>query len=160
MINTIILLHGHERLTAREAKSFEKGDTIFGENSTPEELKRWPIDQKEQAVAELAKYSCSYKEDGQLTNITEYALEYCECDQDGEFVSGSNYDLAEEDPEGLRRQFLDELRKQHLEGLHKMYLEEVEEIAEQCRAEGYPDHGSNFELRVEALRRMYPELWE
>lgn len=26
----------------------------------------------------------------------EYALEYCECDEDGEFIQGADFDLAEE----------------------------------------------------------------
>lgn len=29
-------------------------------------------------------------------NVTEYALEYCECDEDGEFIQGADFDLAEE----------------------------------------------------------------
>lgn len=32
-------------------------------------------------------------------NVEEYALEYCETDQDGEFVEGSDYDLAPETTE-------------------------------------------------------------
>lgn len=96
MLNTIILKHGYARLTNAEMKSFEKGDTIFGENAAPEELKRWSIEQKEEALKELEKHSCTYIKDVQLTTISEYALEYCECDDDGEFVSGSDYELAEE----------------------------------------------------------------
>lgn len=98
MMNTIILKHGYAKLTRTEMKDFEKGDTIFRENSAPEELKRWSVDQEAEALAELKKYRCSYIEDVQLTTISEYAIEYCECDEDGEFVSGSNFELAEEDP--------------------------------------------------------------
>lgn len=40
MNNTIILLKGEELLTRGEYKKFNKGDTIFGNDSNPEELKR------------------------------------------------------------------------------------------------------------------------
>ena len=96
MNNTIILLKGEERLTNTEYKKFAKGDTIFGDNSNPMELKRWDIEQKEEAKAELMKHKCSYSKDIELHYIEEYALEYCKCDEDGEFVEGSDYDLAEE----------------------------------------------------------------
>lgn len=33
----------------------------------------------------------------ELTYIDEWALEYCECDEDGEFVEGSDYDMADEE---------------------------------------------------------------
>lgn len=46
-----------------------------------------------------------------------------------------------------------------LEDVYKDYLEECDAIAEQCIAEGYPSHGSNYELRVERLRESYPELF-
>ncbi len=39
------------------------------------------------------------------------------------------------------------------------YLAECEAIAEQCEEEGYPSHGSNYELRVSRLRESYPELF-
>lgn len=31
-----------------------------------------------------------------INEVEEYAIEYCECDEDGEFLSGSDYNLAEE----------------------------------------------------------------
>ena len=96
MNNTIRLLRGELRFTEAEYKRFEKGDTIFGDGSNPEELKRWSIDQAEEAKEELQKYRCSYTADIALHNVTEYALEYCEYDEEGSFVSGSDYDLAEE----------------------------------------------------------------
>ena len=97
MFNTILLKRGEIRLTRNERKKFEKGDTIWGDNSYPEILMKWDINQTEEAKAELAKYKCSYEEDGQLFNVTEYALEYCEYDEDGEFYRGSDFDLAEEE---------------------------------------------------------------
>lgn len=50
--------------------------------------------------------------------------------------------------------------KEHgLEDLYKQYLEEVKEIEEECYEEGFPSNGDTFDLRVEALKRSYPELW-
>lgn len=97
MTNTIILLKGELRFTKSEYKGFSKGNTIWGDNNEPEEMERWSIEEIAEAKAELAKYRCSYTKDGELYNVTEYALEYCECDGDGEFISGSDYDLAAED---------------------------------------------------------------
>ncbi len=94
--NTIILKKGETRLSDKKYKDFEKGDTIWGLNADPEELKRWNIKDKEQAEAELAKYRCSYRRSTELWFVEEYALEYCECDEDGGFIQGSDYGLAEE----------------------------------------------------------------
>lgn len=96
MKNTIILQHGFASCTFMEYKKFNKGDTIWGTDCNPEEIKRWKIEQAEEAKAELAKYRCSYKLDGQLWHVEEYALEYCLTDDEGEFVEGSDYDFAEE----------------------------------------------------------------
>lgn len=50
--------------------------------------------------------------------------------------------------------------KEHgLESVYDEFLVECDEIAEQCEAEGYPSHGSNYELRVEQLKESYPELF-
>ena len=35
------------------------------------------------------------------------------------------------------------------------YYNELAEIAAECTAEGYPSHGSNYELRTENLWRDY-----
>jgi len=97
MFNTIILLRGSESLTNNEYKRFEKGDTIFSSSADPEEIKRWSIEQKEEAKKELAKYECTYSRYNEyLINIEEYALEYCECDYEGEFVEGCDIELAKE----------------------------------------------------------------
>lgn len=95
MWNTIILKRGERYLTDEEYKKIGKGDCIFGVDCTSEELRRWPIEQKEEALKELSKYRCDYGRLGDR-HIEEYALEYCECDEDGEFVAGSDYDLAQE----------------------------------------------------------------
>lgn len=96
MNNTIILLKGEALLTRGEYKKFSKGDTIWGIDREPEEIKRWGIEQEQEAKEELTKYSCTYHENAETWNIEEYALEYCECDENGEFVQGSDFELAEE----------------------------------------------------------------
>ncbi len=95
MFNTIILKMGQARLTRPEQKKFVHGDTIWGADSNPEELGRWSIEQKEDAKAESGRFQCVYEDDVELFNATEYALEFCECDEDGEFISGSDFELAE-----------------------------------------------------------------
>lgn len=79
--NTIILQKGDSTLTRTEYKEFEKMDTIYGDGSNPEELK---------------KYRCSYTQGEQLMYIEEYALMFCECDDKGEFVLGADFISAEE----------------------------------------------------------------
>ena len=99
-MNTIILKHNEKMLTKEEYRKLEKGDLIWGDAETPEEVKRWTFDEsnanevKEKAKEELKKYRCRYEKNDQLMNVEEYALEYCETDQAGEFVEGSDYDLA------------------------------------------------------------------
>lgn len=112
-INTIKLLRGEDRVENKKYKDFVKGDTIWGADSEPEELKRWSIEDKEQAKEELAKYRCFYDSNGwgTLVIVEEFALEYCECDEEGEFVEGSNFELAEERESDMKTtlQLLDEV---------------------------------------------------
>lgn len=96
MLNTILLKEGYARLTKDEYSKFEKGDTIWGNNADPQTIAKWSLDDKDAARAELAKRRCSYNEGECLVTITEFALEYCEFDEDGEWASGSDFDLAEE----------------------------------------------------------------
>lgn len=96
MYNTIILLKGKKNLSRKEYRSFSKGDTIWGLNGDPEEIARWVIDDEEEARKELAKFNCSYDNKDVYYSITEYALQYCECDSNGEFMTGSDFDLANE----------------------------------------------------------------
>ena len=95
--NTIRLLKGTAFLTTREYKNFEPGDTIWGNDSDAEEISRWNEDEKEKALDALKKYKCSYQESNGMYDIEEYALEYFDSDEDGEFVAGSDYDIAETD---------------------------------------------------------------
>lgn len=95
MNNTIILKRGFTRLTLAEYKKFNRFDTIAGVDSNPEEIKRWDISDKENALKELKKYNCVYKKyNDSLIDIEEYMLEYCKCDKDGEFIEGSDYEFA------------------------------------------------------------------
>lgn len=49
--------------------------------------------------------------------------------------------------------------KNGLGDVYAEYREKRDAIADQCEAEGYPSHGSNYELRVELLQSSYPELF-
>lgn len=94
--NTIILLKGYAKLSNTEFKKFNEGDTIYGENSEPIELKRWNISDKQQAIEELKKYNCKYERyNDYIYEVEEYALEYSERGEDGELIDGCDYDLAE-----------------------------------------------------------------
>lgn len=96
MFNSIVLLHGEARLTKNEYKKFNQYDTINGADSDPITLKIWKIEEEEKALEELKKYRCEYKAyNEQLIDVSEYALEYCELDDDLEFIDGSNYEFAE-----------------------------------------------------------------
>ena len=44
MLNMIRLLKGECRATNEEMKKFQKGETIWGNDTNPEELKRWTIE--------------------------------------------------------------------------------------------------------------------
>lgn len=91
--NKINLLKGYGRYTKDEWKRFHKGDTVMTEE--PEILKVYDISEKEKARIDLKAYRCSYEKSGQLYDVEEYALEYFTADEDGEFVEGSDFDLAE-----------------------------------------------------------------
>lgn len=43
--------------------------------------------------------------------------------------------------------------------MYEEYISECDQIAEDCESEGYPSHGSNYELRIERLQESYPELF-
>lgn len=97
MFNTIILKAGQATLTKSEYKNFTKGGTIFGIDSEPEEVMRWNIKDERDAKEELARHSCEYIEYAECWGIQEWALEYCECDEDGDFSEGSDFELAKEE---------------------------------------------------------------
>lgn len=45
------------------------------------------------------------------------------------------------------------------EKLYEEYLTACEVIAEECESEGYPAHGSNYDLRIERLQNDFQELF-
>lgn len=62
----------------------------------PEAIKRYEISEKEKALSDLAelKSTCEYL-GNHVYRVTAYALEYFE-EVDGEFVEGSDFDIADE----------------------------------------------------------------
>lgn len=107
MLNMIRLLHGECRATNEELKKFHKGDTILGNDTDPEEFKRWKIEEKEEAKKELSALRCRYaRYNEHLTDIEEYSLEYFKADESGEFVYGSDFELAKMDFDSFQQEAL------------------------------------------------------
>jgi hypothetical protein len=58
------------------------------------------------------------------------------------------------------------LKAKHLKGAHimtydeamKAYKDECDEIARECKEEGYPSNGSNYELRAQQAYNYYMSL--
>lgn len=96
MYNKIRLLKGEASLTKREMEKFTKGETIMGINAEVMQLKKWDIGKEEEARKELSEHRCEYDEWADGIDIEEYALEFYEEDEDGDFLSGSDFILAEE----------------------------------------------------------------
>lgn len=94
MYNTIILYKGEAELTKFE-KNFEKGGTTSGYFGYCEEIGRWSIEEKEEAMQELKKYNCTYNIGYPLSYVEEYILEFCETDEDGDIVDGSDIVFAD-----------------------------------------------------------------
>lgn len=111
MYNAIRLLKGEASLTKRKWNKFTKGDTIWGADRESKEVKRWSMGEEEEAKEELKKYKCSYDEWQDGVDIEEYALECCELDEDGEYVSGSDFYLAEEYKDKEKDIIVSELEK-------------------------------------------------
>lgn len=131
MFNTIILQRGSATLTNYEMKKFEKYDTICSDRSEPEEIQRWRIDQEEEAKAALSELRCTYaRYNEHLTNIEEYALEYCECDADGEFLEGSDYDFAADEIVALKNSFDKDIYFEDLDEAKKYFKPSEEEMEE------------------------------
>ena len=96
-MKVIRLVKGYARLTNSEYSKFEKGDTIWGDGSSPEEFNRWMAENEAEALKALKAVRCSYEAyNSQLVEVIEYALEYFTADEDGEFSDGSDYQMAEE----------------------------------------------------------------
>ena len=86
---------GTAYISSIEYTKFHKGDTLWGSNSNAKEIKRWSIEQEKDAIKELTNYHCEYRKMIASYFITEYALEFCECNDEGEFIQGSDYKLAD-----------------------------------------------------------------
>lgn len=95
-MKVIRLVKGYARLTNSEYNKFEKGDTIWGDGSSPEELNRWVEEDEAEALKALEAVRCSYSNyNSQLVEVEEYALEHFTVDEDGEFADGSDYQMSE-----------------------------------------------------------------
>lgn len=93
---TIIrLLHGETNFPMRHLNDYEEGDSIFGVDSCPRELKRW-INDEAAAREELKKYHCK-KHINEFVFINEYALEITRVDEDEDFddAMSADYVLAD-----------------------------------------------------------------
>ena len=65
------------------------------------------MEQKEEAKKELAALRCKYaRYNEHLTDVEEYALEYFEADESGEFVEGSDFELAVMDFDSFQQEAL------------------------------------------------------
>ncbi len=78
--------HGYREM----GKKFEKGFTIWGEDSNPDTI--WEGWSDRQAWKMIDRFHCEYKSGF----ADEYALEIYEADEDGEFIDGSDFELARE----------------------------------------------------------------
>lgn len=95
MYNTIFLKRGNAIVKAAKFKDYSIGDAVCGVNAEPDILQKWPIEKEMEAKEELKKHRCTYEKSGDFYDVEEFALEYCETDDDGDFISGSDFDLAE-----------------------------------------------------------------
>lgn len=96
MYNTVILWKRYGELS-----QLEYGNLIFGDSEYLEEVARFKIEDEELAKIELSKYRCEYwEQDSYVKSVImgeEYSLEYCTYNDEGEFIEGFGYDLAEID---------------------------------------------------------------
>ena len=76
MNKTIVLLKGELDLAESEYANFEKGSTIIGFDSFPQEIKVWKDEELELAKAYLKWCKCKYSHYPHCVAIQEYALEY------------------------------------------------------------------------------------
>ena len=159
-MNTIRLLHGECRATNEEMKKFKKGDTIWGNDTSPEELKRWKIEEAEEAKEELSKFCCkSVRHNEYLTDIEEYALEFFQADESGEFVEGSDFELARMDFDSFQQEALKGNGVQNdaanvwvnVDG--KQYTVDISDVLDHEEAEP-------FEASAELESDLYADAWE
>lgn len=96
--NTIIFKKGYKILTREEFRNFDKGDTIWGKDASPEILKYYSMGRIDEAKKALEDCYCKYKyfPSSGCYVIYEYVLEYCECNKYRDFIDGSTYEFAKE----------------------------------------------------------------
>lgn len=93
MKNTIILAKAEANLTKREYQSYTFGSLIMEQDY--DEITRWKIADERKAIEALKQTQCIIWKHIELYEIVEYALVYCTCDEEGNFVEGSDYVFAE-----------------------------------------------------------------
>ena len=160
MLDMIRLLHVECRVTNEELKKFIKGDTIWGNDTDPEELKRWKIEEKEEAKKELAALRCRYaRYNEHLTDVEEYALKYSKADESGEFVEGSDFELAVMDFDSFKQEALKENGVQNdaanvwVEVDGKQYTVDISDVLDHEEAEP-------FEASAELESDLDADAWE
>lgn len=98
--NTIILKKGVEKLSQKEKQTYKKGDLIYGKRDKPPvELKRWTLENEKKAEIELEKYFCWMDSSIFSGKVFEYALVYCQTDENGEVIKELEYKFARENKE-------------------------------------------------------------
>ena len=102
MFNTVRLIVGEGNFPhSRWGKRVVPGDQVYGIDNSSRELMRWTFtEETEDAVMSEAKSVLAAKRNECILKsgyvfATEYALEVFESDEDGEFICGSDYSLAE-----------------------------------------------------------------
>ena len=65
---------------------------LFGIDSDPVEIGRFY--EKAEAMEELSNYKCKVWESGNVWRVSGFAVETFDADDDGEFLTGSDYDMA------------------------------------------------------------------
>lgn len=160
MLNMVRLLKGECRATNEEMNKFQKGDTIWGNDENPEELKRWSMEQKEEAKKELSALRCRYaRYNEHLTDIEEYALEFFQADESGEFVEGSDFELARMDFDSFQQEALKGNGVQNdaanvwvnIDG--KQYTVDISDVLDHEEAEP-------FEASDALESNLYADAWE
>ncbi len=68
-------------------------DALFGIDSDPVEIGRFY--EKAEAMEELSHRKCKVWESGNVWRVSGFAVETFDADDDGEFLTGSDYDMAE-----------------------------------------------------------------
>lgn len=98
--NTIILKKAIEKLSKKMEQTYKIGDLIYGRGEKqPVELKRWTSENEEKADQELEKYFCWIDRGPGGCKVMEYALIYCQTDENGEVIKELKVKLAKENKE-------------------------------------------------------------